>query len=128
MNILSEGWTFVIKKVEVQASGGLVHGWFMYFKLSQDSSGTENLFTHYLTPYDAPTVLRIPRFLFDDVTNGDNVVDLEIGPKDIYDGLLRLFNVKYGKIPTPRIEIPLHTVPPSKRDALIEAARPWTNK
>jgi len=128
MHTLNEGWTFVIKKVEVQASGGLVHGWFMYFKLTQETDGTENLFTHYLTPYDAPTSLRIPRFMFDEQANGDAVIDLEIGPKDIYTGLLKLFNTSYSKIPTPRVEVPLHMVPPSKRDALLDATRPWRNR
>jgi len=127
-----EGWSFVIDRIEVKSTGGLVYGWFMYFRLETTRDPVagilENLVTHYITPFNTPSVLKIPRFLFDKASEGDTVVDLEIGPKEIYSGLLRLFNMSYTGIPSPRIEVPLHTIPPSRREELLRRTQPWLNK
>lgn len=128
----TEGWTFIIDKLEIKSTGGMVHGWFMYYKLetlsTSNGASRENLITHYLTPFNSPAVIKIPRFLFTNEANADTVVDLEIGPKEIYAGLVKLFSLGYSSIPTPQLEIPLHTIPPSKREALIRQVRPWSDK
>ena len=119
-----EGWTFVIDKIETSSAGGKVRGWFMHFRLRKEKdpegADTEFLDTHYLTPYRHPTVLDIPRFLFDANDGTDRVIDLEIGPKEIYAGLLNLFSKGYDKIPSPKVEIPMHSIPPSKRQEIMD--------
>lgn len=122
----TEGLTFIINKIEVDGAGGSVTGWFMYYSIQvmeEDEGSYERLVTDYLTPYREPTKLLIKRFLFDDNSEGASVTNLEIGPKEIYQGLINLFNLGYGELPSPQVDIPLHNIPPSQRQELVEAQR-----
>ena len=120
---LTEGMTFILDSINVRSTGGTVTGWFMYFKIQSvdtEQGSVEQLVTDYITPYKSPAVLDIKRFLFDEGSK-DGTVNLEVGPKQIYQGLKNLFRLGYGDIPSPRIDVPLHGVPPSQRESFISA-------
>ena len=120
-----EGWTFIINSMTVSAGDSYVMGWFVYYKMNVsdgDDKTEEWLDFEYLTPFDSPTRLNIPRKLFGSEISS---VDLEMGPKELYAGLKSLFELGYGSIPKARTDIPMHNIPPSRRDAIQRAQRPW---
>ena len=124
-----EGMTFILDSIEVRSMGGTVKGWFMYYRVEVDSSengDVERLVTDYITPYKHPAVLDIKRFLFDS-NQVSGTINLEIGPKQIYEGLERLFTMGYGEIPSPRIDVPLHSVPPSQRESFVAAQQMYSS-
>lgn len=123
---LPEGWTFIINSMTVSAGDSYVVGWFVYYKMTSgtEDKSAENLDLEYLTPFDSPTRLNIPRKLFG---SKNSAVDLELGPKELYAGLSSLFSLGYGSIPKARTDIPMHNIPPSRRDAINKAQRPWEN-
>lgn len=121
---LPEGWTFILNSMTVAAGDSYVVGWFVYYKMTTGTKdrSEESLDLEYLTPFDSPTRLNIPRKLFGSQSSS---VDLELGPKELYAGLQSLFSLGYGSIPKARTDIPMHNIPPSRRDAISQAQRPW---
>jgi hypothetical protein len=123
---LPEGWTFIVNSLTVSAGDSYAVGWFVYYKMTVggEDRSEESLDMEYLTPFDTPTRLNIPRKLFG---SENSAVDLELGPKELYAGLKSLFALGYGSIPKARTDIPMHNIPPSRRDAINKAQRPWEN-
>jgi len=119
-----EGWTFIINSMTVSAGDSYVTGWFVYYKMivEGEDKTQESLDLEYLTPFDSPTRINVPRKLFG---SEDSSVDLELGPKELYSGLKSLFTLGYGSIPKARTDIPMHNIPPSRRDAINKSQRPW---
>jgi len=121
---LPEGWTFIVNSLTVSAGDSYATGWFVYYKMlvGGEDRSEETLDMEYLTPFNTPTRLNIPRKLFG---SENSTVDLELGPKELYAGLKSLFALGYGSIPKARTDIPMHNIPPSRRDAINKAQRPW---
>ena len=95
---LPEGWTFIVNSLTVSAGDSYATGWFVYYKMTVggEDQSEEMLDMEYLTPFDSPTRLNIPRKLFG---SENSTVDLELGPKELYAGLNTLFSLGYGSIP-----------------------------
>lgn len=116
---LPKGWTFILERIETNSLGGQAFGWFVFYSLIEiveHDAKREELIIHYLTPYESPTSIKISKDFFDSDSEGLAGSSYEIGPKQIYEGLSNVFALNYGEIPSPPVTIPLHTIPPHKRD------------
>ena len=118
-----KSWTFIPTKIEV-ASGKLnVAGNFAFMTMSyiedpQDPTlGKQpHLDVHYLTEHGAPVTLTLPYDVL-----GDTRID-EMSAKDVLEKLQEMFSTPFEGVPKAPTDLPLHRIPPSKRQKIQEAA------
>jgi hypothetical protein len=115
-----EFWTFLVKGLSIDAvSGLLVTGWFMFAKINQEideeGGGDINMRTHYLTPNHEPVTLQLPAHVL-----GETHVS-KISCDQITGFLETMFKMPFQKIPKAPTDLPLHRVPPARREIIKSA-------
>jgi len=114
-------WTFSSKDIRFGASGIHVTGWFIWCHVTNIApEGDEEhmgLRMHYLTPFDQPMTFELPISMVDGRLDTMNA-------QDVLGSLIKIFgDLPFQKVPEAPVELPLHKIPPSRREAIQRAIR-----
>jgi hypothetical protein len=110
-------WTLLLSDVRMNAGRYRVRGHFAYVTI-RVVERVKRLSFHWLTPEDEPFAFDLPPFLFPGKRFD------RIAPQDVTNAFIQLFDrVPVATIPEAPISLPLHKLPPRKRDRALRAAK-----
>lgn len=123
-------WTFIVKNIafgmRASEDGAFrnilsVTGHFVMATINLENREYD-MSLHYLTPMDEPMTFDVPPHILagrlpDDITSND-----------VLEGFVKIFSKPFSIIGPPPTDVPIHRIPPSKRNKLERAQKKQTIK